>query len=145
MSTINLTPAEAEVMHVVWDRTASGEAVTGQDVVDRLDRELAYTTVTTTLRILEEKGVVGRGEKRGRAFTYRPLVSRDAVRRSMVGELANRLFGGSVRSLALSLIDTNAVSPEALRELRTAVESLESGRPAADAADDADARGGESA
>ena len=124
-NTINLTPAEAEVMHVVWDRDAAGELVTGQDVMDRLDRPLAYTTVTTTLRILEEKGALARGEKRGRAFTYRPLVSRDAVRRSMVGDLANRLFGGSVKSLALSLIDTDSVSPEALSELRSAVESFE--------------------
>ena len=68
MPEYRLTKCELEVMDVVWRRGR----VTVQDVVDSLDRSLAYTTVMTTLKILEEKrGVVNR-VKQGRAYVYEP-------------------------------------------------------------------------
>ncbi len=117
----HLTVCESEVMNVVWDR---GE-VTVQDVVNGISRPLAYTTVMTTLKILEEKNFVRRGEKRGRAYVYRAAVSRDSTRRRMVRDLADRCFGGSVKTMMLCLVQSDRVTGDDLAELRAAIDSLE--------------------
>jgi len=121
MRNLNLTPCEAEVMNVVW----SHEAVTVQDVVDAIPRTLAYTTVMTTMKILEDKGFIARRNKRGRAFVYRALVSCESASRNTVSELANRFFDGSVKSMVLSMIKTRQITSEDLTELRAAIDSLE--------------------
>jgi predicted transcriptional regulator len=116
-----LTKCESEVMDVVWNR----EWVTVNDVVEAIDRDLAYTTVLTTIRILEDKGVIERGEKIGRANTYRAKVSIDEVRHGMIRELSDQLFGGSVRSLVLSLINSKQVTHEDLAAVRRAADEAE--------------------
>ena len=121
MRTHSLTACEAEVMNVVW----SHHKVTVQDVLDAMPRPLAYTTVMTMLKILEEKGFVERGEKRGRAYVYRPIVSSASVSRSTLRDTANRFFDGSFKSLVLSLIKTKQVTSDDLAELRAAIDSLE--------------------
>ena len=120
----DLTKCELEVMDVVW---RLGQA-TVQDVVDALERSLAYTTVMTTLKILEEKRGVLRRTKCGRAYVYEPLVSRDAACRSIAGDLARRVFRGSVKSLVLSLIDTEPMSAADIAEVKAAIKSLEQER-----------------
>ncbi|NOX54543.1 MAG: BlaI/MecI/CopY family transcriptional regulator [Planctomycetes bacterium] len=121
MSRHHLTRCELEIMNVVWDRGR----VTVQDVVDALDRPLAYTTVMTMLNILFKKRIVARCGKRGRAYVYKPLVSREQVRRSMTSELTDALFDGSVKSLVLSLIDAKSLSRSDVEELKKAIESVE--------------------
>jgi len=116
-----LTRCELEVMDVVWNRRRA----TVQDVVDAVARTLAYTTVMTTMKILDGKGVIRRCGKVGRAFLYEPLVSRDDVQRAMAGELTEKLFGGSVKSVVLSLIDGHSMSAAEIDELKQAIESLE--------------------
>ena len=118
---VELTRCETEVMGVVWDK----ECVTVNDVVESLDRDLAYTTVLTTMKILEDKQIVRRGEKIGRAYTYTPIVSRQQVREGMLKSLADQLFGGSARSLVLSLIESDAVSADDLEAVRKAAAELE--------------------
>jgi BlaI family penicillinase repressor len=121
MPASQLTPCELEVMDAVWSRGA----VTVQDVVDAIDRNLAYTTVMTTLKILEEKGVVSRCGKLARAFIYEARVSRDEVQKAMAGQLSKSLFGGSLAKMVLSLIDPGSVSSEEVSELRSAIRRLE--------------------
>jgi predicted transcriptional regulator len=121
MRNLLLTSCEAEVMHAIWSK----EAVTVQDVVDAIPRRLAYTTVMTTMKILEEKGFIARHQKRGRAFVYRPIVSCESVARGSVWEMANRFFDGSVKSMVLSLVKTRQITAEDLAELRAAIDSLE--------------------
>jgi BlaI family penicillinase repressor len=121
MKNSTLTPCEAEVMNVVWSR----DSVTVQDVVDAIPRQLAYTTVMTTIRILEEKGFLKRAGKLGRALTYRPLVSNEVASRSTLNEMADRYFGGSVKSMVLCLIQSKKIGPDDLRELREVIDSLE--------------------
>lgn len=116
-----LTACEAEVMNVVW----SQKSVTVQDVVDAISRDLAYTTVMTTMKILEDKGFIARGKKRGRAFAYEALVSCESASTTTVNEMANRFFDGSVKSMVLSLIKTQQITAEDLAELRDAIVSLE--------------------
>jgi predicted transcriptional regulator len=121
MNKLSLTACEVEVMNVLW----SQHAVTVQDVVDAIPRKLAYTTVMTTIKILEDKGFISRGEKRGRAYVYRPLVSYESASRSTVRETANRFFDGSVTSMMLNLIKTEQINADDLAELRNAIDSLE--------------------
>lgn len=118
----SLTAAEAEVMEVIWSQHPAAVP----DVLERISRSLAYTTVMTTVKILEDKGFVTRCGKRGRAFLYRPAVDREQVRKSMSGELADRLFNGSIKSLVLSLVRQDAVTAEELAEVKQLIEDLES-------------------
>ena len=117
----HLTRCELEVMQVVWDRGC----VTVQDVVDALERSLAYTTVLTTMKILDDKGIVQRSGKQGRAYLYKPLISREDVQRCMTSELKDALFGGSLKSMVLSLIDDSGLNRKDMNELRQAIKSLE--------------------
>ncbi|TWT71473.1 BlaI/MecI/CopY family transcriptional regulator [Crateriforma conspicua] len=117
---VELTKCEAEVMDVVWDRGS----VTVNDVVESIGRDLAYTTVLTTMKILEDKKIVRRGKKIGRAFTYQPKVSREQVREGMIKSLADQLFGGSTRSLVLSLLQSDSVSADDIAAVRKAADKL---------------------
>jgi BlaI family penicillinase repressor len=121
MRNLTLTACEAEVMNVVWTHGA----VTVQDVVDAIPRQLAYTTVMTTMKILEDKGFIVRGDKRGRAYVYRPLVSYESASRHTVNEMASRFFDGSVKTMVLSLIKTHQIRADDLTELREAIDALE--------------------
>lgn len=118
---VELTKCEAEVMEIVWEQ----QCVTVNDVVAAIDRELAYTTVMTTMKILEDKGILRRGEKVGRAYSYVANVSRDQVREGMLKSLADQLFGGSIRSLVLNLIESDAVSKDDIEAVREAAAKLE--------------------
>jgi len=121
MTKHHLTKCELEVMDVVWRK---GRA-TVQEVVDSLERPLAYTTVMTTLKILDEtRGVVGK-VKEGRAYVYEPVVSREKISKSMAADLTQRLFGGSVKSMVLSLVEGDSMSPADIEELKQAIQSLE--------------------
>jgi len=115
------TKCELEVMNIVWDKGA----VSVQDVVDSLDRSLAYTTVMTTLKILDEKRGAVRKTKRGRAYIYEPVITREEVRRNVAAEMTETLFSGSVKSLVLSLIAPSSASDLDVQDLKDAIAELE--------------------
>jgi BlaI family penicillinase repressor len=110
--TEHLTPLELEIMHVLWE---TGPANV-QLVQQRLKRELAYTTVQTMLNILHRKGKVRRALQ-DRAYFYQPAVSRRQEVSQHVGDLIERLFGGSAESLVVSLLETKHLTPEKLAHL----------------------------
>jgi len=98
-----LTERELEVMHVFRDR---GES-TVSDIRDRLSeagRDLAYTTVATLVRILSEKGFLEQTNDE-RPFRYRPLRTFDEVSGSLLGDLVQKVFGGSREELLVKLLD----------------------------------------
>jgi predicted transcriptional regulator len=113
----NLTPLELEIMNVLWETGAANV----QTVQAGLERELAYTTVQTMLNILHKKGKVKRQLKE-RAYFYRPAVSRTQVAKQTVGDIVDRLFGGSAESLVMSLVETKHLTPEDLDRLKEMVE-----------------------
>lgn len=119
--TAMLTAPESEVMNVVWDH----QPVAVADIVEKLPRALAYTTVMTTVRILEEKGFLRQDGKRGRAFLYRAVVGRHAASESMTHEVARRLYGGSVKSLVMNLVQDDAISSDDLADIKQIIERLE--------------------
>jgi predicted transcriptional regulator len=121
MAARQLTRYELEIMDVVW---RLGE-VTVHDVCANLSRPLAYTTVMTSLSLLERKKKVLGRTKRGRAFVYHPLVSREKVSRDLLGDLRDVLFAGSLPSMVLNLISDESVSDADLEALQDALSKLE--------------------
>ena len=117
-----LTEAELRLMRVLWDR---GEG-TVADVVAALPKRqaLAYSTVLTTLRILEQKGYVTHSQE-GRAFVYRPLVDRDAARRSAVRHIVSRFFDGSPELLVLNVLEHEKIDAAELERLKRLIEESE--------------------
>jgi predicted transcriptional regulator len=111
----NLTEGEWPLMEVLWKK---GRATVG-DVVASLETDppLAYSTVLTTLRILEAKGYV-RHTKEGRAFVYEPLVVQEEASRKALGYLLNRFFGGSSERLVMNLLQQEAIGRAELRRIK---------------------------
>ena len=99
-------------MHVLWETGAANV----QTVQQQLKRELAYTTVQTMLNILHRKGKVKRTLK-DRAYFYQPEVSRGQVISQTIGDMVERLFGGSAENLVMSLVETKHLSAEKLDRL----------------------------
>jgi predicted transcriptional regulator len=116
---VDLTEAELRLMEVVWDRGT----VTVSDVVDNLpaDVNLAYSTVLTTLRILETKGYITH-IKEGRAYLYRAVVEKEQARTSALTHLLRRFFDDSPELLMLNLIDRKKISAKELAALRERIE-----------------------
>lgn len=117
-----LTDAELRLMDVLWER---GSATVG-DVVEALDggQPLAYSTVLTTLRILEQKGYIDH-TKEGRAFVYHPVVERGDALRNAVKNLASRFFNSSPELLVLNIIEQEKIDLEELTRLKRLVEESE--------------------
>ena len=113
----NLTEGELRLMEVVWEK---GEA-TVADVADALPKQLglAYNTVLTTMRILEDKGYVRHSKpKQGRAFVYKPLVTRQEASRGAVRHLLRRFFGNSAEALVLNLVRSEDLSENERTRIR---------------------------
>jgi BlaI family penicillinase repressor len=115
--TEHLTPLELEIMHVLWNEGPANV----QTVQQNLKRELAYTTVQTMLNILHRKGKVTRALK-DRAYFYKPVVSRSQVVGQHMGDIVERLFGGSAESLVMSLVETKHLTPKKLARLQKLLE-----------------------
>lgn len=115
-----LTPLELEIMQVLWENGAS----TVTEVIPKLKAELAYTTVQTMLMVLLRKGKVKRTQE-GRAFRYRPVVSRERASGSAVEDLVRRMFGGSAEALLMAMVDTRQISPKELERLARKVAAAE--------------------
>jgi predicted transcriptional regulator len=113
-----LTEAELRLMQILWTQ---GSGTVG-DVAAALprDRDLAYNTVLTTMRILEAKGFVKR-KKIGRAHVYSPKVDRTTASRSALRHLVSRFFDNSPELLVLNLLNDEKVDPEELARLKSAI------------------------
>ncbi len=109
-------------MEVLWGRGASTVGEVAEALPARLS--LAYSSVLTTLRILEQKGYV-RHEKQGRAFVYHPLIGREDARRSAVQHLLSRFFENSPELLVLNVLGNEDLGPDELRRLRKMIGEAE--------------------
>jgi predicted transcriptional regulator len=110
---IHLTDREADVMRVLWDR---GPSVVNE-VKDELNDELAYTTVLTILRTLEQKGYV-RHEEEGRVHRYSATVKETAARKSALQHLTGKLFKGSAELLFTHLVSDQKLSKDQIQRMR---------------------------
>ncbi|HEX3742898.1 MAG TPA: BlaI/MecI/CopY family transcriptional regulator [Bryobacteraceae bacterium] len=109
-----LTEQELEIMKIVWDR----ESATVRDVYETLleRRKVAYTTVMTMMKILEQKKYLKRTQAE-RAYVYRPAQPKRQVVGAMVREFINRVFNGATEPLLVHLVEDHDLSPEELAEI----------------------------
>jgi predicted transcriptional regulator len=108
-------------MQVLWENGAS----TVQAVQEKLPGEsLAYTTVQTMLNVLQRKGRVKR-KLVGKAYEYRAVLSRERALREAAGDLLDRMFGGSVDALLMSLVKTRQIDAKKIAKLQQLIDEHE--------------------
>ncbi len=114
-----LTEVELEFMTAIW-RIKGG---TVREVMANLadDRQLAYTSASTILRILEQKGFLT-SERAEKSFVYRPTVDKPAYQAKSLRNLSEKLFDNTPSSLVARLVDDENMSQEALQEIHALLE-----------------------
>src|SRR5262245_4652632 len=112
--TKRLGDLQLAIMQVLWDLGEATVTDVHQALLD--DRGLAPTTIATMLKKMEDKGVVAHRAE-GRRFIYRPLMSQDQVKRSMVLDLTDRVFEGSPLALVTHLLSRHEIDPAELSDL----------------------------
>lgn len=110
---VTFTDRELDVMAVLWDRGSA----TVSEARDALADELAYTTVLTVFRTLEQKGHV-RHEEEGKAHRYYPCVARERAWTSAVRRIVEKLFDGSHELLLTQLVSDRKLSDGEVRRIR---------------------------
>jgi predicted transcriptional regulator len=120
-----LTGAELDIMNQVW-RLGSASVRQTMEALGP-DRKVAYTTVATFLRILENKGFLLSRKHYG-VLCYTPKVAREAYESVSVRHLVTNVFQGAPAALANRLLDVEAWTPEDLRALRQRLRKLTGGR-----------------
>ena len=117
-----LTETELELMTLLWKR---GEGSVADVIADLpAGRELAYTSVSTILRILEQKEVLTT-RKEGRGHVYTPAITKDDYESRTVHHMVERVFDGTPMALARQLLHTTQLSKEELAELKKMIAQLE--------------------
>ena len=119
---LELSELQLAVMRVLWRE----QKATVAEVHEALEAErgLALTTVATVLTRLEKAGLVAH-RAAGRHYLYRPLVSEEEVRRTMVSALAERLFEGDVAALVSHLVSAREIEPGDLARVKRLIEERE--------------------
>lgn len=119
-----LAKLELALMKIIWEK---GKA-TVHEVQQALppDEHLAYTTILTVLRILEEKGFL-KHDVDGRTYVYHPIVKQHEVNQGMLKDLLDRLFDGSRVALLNTLLQAERISQEELQELKELIDEKERG------------------
>lgn len=114
----NPTPAELEVLQVIWDRGPS----TVREVMTVLNRQRprAYTSVMSLMTVMAEKGLLSQKPK-GRAFLYSAKISRAKTQSRMVRDLLGRVFDGSASALVTHLLQQAKPDSEELDEIRKTI------------------------
>jgi predicted transcriptional regulator len=112
------TDRELDIMAVLWDNGPSTVA----DVRERLPVDLAYTTVLTILRTLEDKGHVGH-ESEGRAYRYHARVERGEARVSALDRITRKLFSGSTETLLSHLVSDQDLTDAELQRIRALLDA----------------------
>jgi predicted transcriptional regulator len=111
-----LTKGEIQVMNILWDMQRAACVADIQRLYP--GPQPAYTTIATSLKIMEQKGFV---EKRkcgtGKTFVYSPLLTRERYRRLVVDEVKDTFFGGSVKSLVSFFAEEDELTQEDIDEI----------------------------
>lgn len=115
-ASIHPTDFELEILKVLWNDSPQ----TVRDIRERLakkGRDNAHTSVITMLNIMVDKGYLDK-KKNGKSYLFWPIVSQADVSQKMLGDMVDRVFEGSAKSLMLNLIDAEDIGREELLELR---------------------------
>ncbi|HVD60255.1 MAG TPA: BlaI/MecI/CopY family transcriptional regulator [Gemmatimonadaceae bacterium] len=114
MSDLRLTQRELDIMSVLWEL---GEA-TVNEVRDRVDPDLAYTSISTMIRMLEMKGYVSHKRGEGKSHVYFPVIDAEKAGESALGRVLDKIYGGSPIKLLAQLVDQRKLSEKELSRMR---------------------------
>jgi predicted transcriptional regulator len=114
MTDLHLTQRELDIMSVLWEL---GEA-TVTEVRDRIDPELAYTSISSMIRTLEIKGYVSHRRGEGKTHIYFPAIEAEAAGESALGRVLDKIYGGSPIKLLAHLVDQRRLSEKELSRMR---------------------------
>jgi BlaI family transcriptional regulator, penicillinase repressor len=122
------TPAELEVLKILWDRDGPSSVRDVLEVVNRLaDSPRAYTSVMSLLNVMTDKGLLRRSPQ-GRAFLYEPVSPREQTLRSLLGETLERVYNGSASLLVAHLLDQSDPSLDELDQIRSLLDDYQDRR-----------------
>jgi BlaI family penicillinase repressor len=114
MTDLHLTQRELDIMSVLWER---GEA-TVTEVRDRVDPDLAYTSISSMIRTLEMKGYVSHRRGEGKTHVYFPVIDAEKAGESVLGRVLDKVYGGSPIKLLAHLMDQHRLSDKELARMR---------------------------
>jgi predicted transcriptional regulator len=114
MPDLHLTQRELDIMSVLWEL---GEA-TVTEVRDRVDRDLAYTSISSMIRTLEIKGYVSHRRGEGKTHVYFPVIKPEAAGESALSRVLDKIYGGSPIKLLAHLVQQQRLSPKELDRMR---------------------------
>lgn len=110
-----LTKSEIQVMNALWDMPDGGCI---HDIIARYpDPKPAYTTISTFLKILLNKGFVEFRKLSGKTHTYYPLISREQYTDHVMNDVKESFFGGSSSSLVKFFVEKEQMSDKEIEEL----------------------------
>jgi BlaI family penicillinase repressor len=114
MTDLHLTQRELDIMSVLWEL---GEA-TVTEVRDRVDPDLAYTSISSMIRTLEMKGYVSHRRGAGKTHVYFPVINAEKAGASVLGRVLDKVYGGSPIKLLAHLMDQHRLSDKELARMR---------------------------
>lgn len=119
---MKLSGRQLAIMNILWERGESTVA----DVQAALDveRDLAYSTVATVLSRMEKKGLVTHRVE-DRVYFYQPAITRDGAGKSLIGDVIERIFGGSPAELVNHLLESENIDPSELQRIKELVRKHE--------------------
>jgi predicted transcriptional regulator len=114
MADLHLTQRELDIMSVLWER---GEA-TATEVRDAVDPDLAYTSISSMIRMLELKGYVSHRRGEGKTHVYFPIIDAEKAGASALGRVLNKIYGGSPIKLLAHLMEQKKLSEKEIARMR---------------------------
>ncbi len=117
-----LTETELELMNILWKRGEGSVA----NVIEGLSkgRDLAYTSVSTILRILEQKSII-KARKEGKGHIYVPLLRKEDYEKKAVKHVVDKIFEGLPSLLVKQLLDSNRLTADELKEIKSLLLKME--------------------
>ena len=113
-----LTKAEEQVMHIIWKL----KACFVKDIVSQIpEPKPAYTTISTIVRILEDKGFVGH-KAYGKTHEYFPMIAKSDYTKVMMKDVLSKYFGNSVKQMLSFFSNEKGMSEDELKELRQIID-----------------------
>jgi len=115
----NPTPAEFEILEVMWDQGPS----TVRQVMTELNkqRRRAYTTIMTLMNSMADKGILAQ-KQQGRAFVYEAKINQGKLQTRMLNDLIGKVFDGSASALVNKILSEGQADEDELEEIRQAIE-----------------------
>jgi predicted transcriptional regulator len=114
MSKLHLTQRELDIMSALWEL---GEGTVTQ-VRDRVDPDLAYTSISSMIRTLEIKGYVSHRRGTGKTHVYFPVIEAEAAGESALSRVLDKIYGGSPLKLLAHLVEQKKLSSKELDRMR---------------------------